>query len=107
MTILIVGGMAQGKREFARRLSPETEMIDNLQDIVRQALDTGKPVPQASEFLGKTVICTELGCGIVPMDAEEREWREQTGRLCCDLAAQADRVYRVSCGIAQCIKGAS
>ncbi|MGM9629614.1 bifunctional adenosylcobinamide kinase/adenosylcobinamide-phosphate guanylyltransferase [Butyricicoccus sp.] len=107
MTILIVGGMAQGKSAFARSLSPETELVDNLQDIVRQALDTGAPAPRASEFLGKTVVCTELGCGIVPLDAGEREWREQTGRLCCDIAALADRVYRVTCGIAQCIKGAS
>ncbi len=107
MTILIVGGMAQGKSAFARSLSSETEFVDNLQDIVRQALDTGAPVPQASEFLGKTVVCTELGCGIVPLDAGEREWREQTGRLCCDIAALADCVYRVTCGIAQCIKGAS
>ena len=105
MTILIVGGMAQGKSAFARSLSSETELVDNLQDIVRQALDTGAPVPQASEFLGKTVVCTELGCGIVPLDAGEREWREQTGRLCCDIAALADCVYRVTCGIAQCIKG--
>ncbi|HIV67648.1 MAG TPA: bifunctional adenosylcobinamide kinase/adenosylcobinamide-phosphate guanylyltransferase [Candidatus Butyricicoccus stercorigallinarum] len=106
MTILIVGGMAQGKRAFARSLSPEAEIVDNLQDIVRRALERGAPVPQAADFLDKTVVCTELGCGVVPMDAFEREWREQTGRLCCEIAAQAARVYRVSCGIAQCIKGA-
>lgn len=106
MTMLIIGGMAQGKRAAAQMLSPEAEIVDHLQDIVRQALDNGTPVPQAAEFLGKTVICTELGCGVVPMDAKEREWREQTGRLCCDIAAQADCVYRVTCGIAQCIKGA-
>ena len=33
MTILIVGGAAQGKSAFARRISPETEIVDNLQDI--------------------------------------------------------------------------
>ena len=62
---------------------------------------------EAAEFAGKTVVCQEVGGGVIPMDAQEREWRECTGRLCCDIAAQADRVYRVYCGIATCIKGAS
>lgn len=107
MTILIVGGAAQGKSAFARSLSPEADIVDNLQDTVRQALERGTPVPQAAAFAGKTVVCNELGGGIVPMDAMERDWREATGRLCCDIAAQADRVYRVCCGIAQCIKEVS
>ena len=104
MTILIVGGAAQGKSAFARRISPETEIVDNLQDIVREAMQEGKPVPKAEAFLGKTVVCNELGCGVVPMDAMERDWREHTGRLCCDIAARADRVYRMCCGLPQCIK---
>ena len=39
MTILIVGGAAQGKSAFARRISPETGIVDNLQDIVREAME--------------------------------------------------------------------
>ena len=89
MTILIIGGAAQGKSAFARTLSPDTAL------------------PQAADFAGKTIVCNEVGGGVVPMDAQERAWRECTGRLCCDIAAQADRVYRVYCGIATCIKGAS
>lgn len=104
MTILIVGGAAQGKSSFARKLSPETEIVDNLHHIVKMAMQEGRPVPKAESFVGKTVVCNELGCGVVPMDAFERDWRENTGRLCCDIAAKADRVYRVCCGIPQCIK---
>ena len=104
MTILIVGGAAQGKSAFARRISSETEIVDNLQDIVRQAMEQGKPIPKAEQFMGKTVVGNELGCGIVPMDETERNWREYTGRLCCDIAARAERVYRMYCGIPQCIK---
>ncbi|MDO4173211.1 MAG: bifunctional adenosylcobinamide kinase/adenosylcobinamide-phosphate guanylyltransferase [Eubacteriales bacterium] len=104
MTILIVGGAAQGKTAFAKTISPQTEIVDNLHAIVKAAMQEGRPIPKAEEFLGKTVVCNELGCGVVPMDAMERDWREHTGRLCCDLAARADRVYRVCCGIPQCIK---
>ena len=41
----------------------------------------------------------ELGCGIVPVDAFDREWREVTGRICCELAKRAQAVYRMTCGI--------
>ncbi len=107
MTILIIGGAAQGKTAFARTLSPEQDIIDDLHVCVQQALRDKTQLPKAADFVGKTIVCNEVGGGVVPMDASEREWRECTGRLCCDIAAQADRVYRVYCGIATCIKGAS
>ena len=50
------------------------------------------------------IVCNELGCGVVPMDAFDRAWRERTGRLTCALAAQAEAVYRVTCGIGTRIK---
>ena len=50
------------------------------------------------------VICDEIGNGIVPMDAFEREYRERTGRLMTELASRADEVGRVLCGIEQRIK---
>ena len=42
----------------------------------------------------------EIGCGLVPIDAFDRRYREAHGRLCCRLAEQAEAVYRVSCGCA-------
>lgn len=105
MTILIVGGAAQGKHAFAHSLKQDAEIVENLHLLVRDTMQAGKPLPQAADFTDKIVICNELGGGIVPMDAFEREWRENVGRLCCDIAAQADRVYRVCCGIGQFIKG--
>ena len=41
----------------------------------------------------------EVGGGIVPMDREERAWREACGRALCVLATHADQVTRVVCGI--------
>lgn len=105
MTILIIGGAAQGKTAFARTLSPEQDIVDDLHVRVQQAMRDKTLLPGASDFVGKIIVCQEVGGGVVPIDAFERDWREYTGRLCCDIAAQAERVYRVYCGIATCIKG--
>ena len=51
------------------------------------------------------IITDEIGCGIVPMDAGERIYRECAGRVCTELAAFSEKVYRVSCGIGVLIKG--
>lgn len=50
------------------------------------------------------VISDEIGNGIVPLDSFEREYRERTGRILVKLAAKADEVVRVTCGIGQKIK---
>ncbi len=47
------------------------------------------------------LISDEIGNGIVPMDAFEREYREQTGRILIELAKEAEEVTRVICGIGQ------
>lgn len=122
--ILIVGGESQGKREFARGLTDisadeaadggevaveETgkfKLIYNLHLLTYNMLKSGNRLDVLPEKLkDKTVICNEIGCGIVPIDPFERKWREDTGRLCCELAKAADKVYRVHCGIGQCVKG--
>ena len=57
------------------------------------------------DLLGREVVaCREVGCGVVPLDRADRDRREAVGRLCCDLAAQAEAVYRVNCGIAMRLK---
>ena len=56
------------------------------------------------EYPDCILICDEIGNGIVPMEAEERTYRECTGRILEGLAAQADEVVRVVCGIGQKIK---
>ena len=51
------------------------------------------------------VIASETGCGVVPIDPLEEERREAAGRLSCKLAASADVVIRVVCGIPCFLKG--
>lgn len=53
----------------------------------------------------EVVICTEVGAGVVPIDPEERAFRESAGRLAVALADRATCVVRVVCGIPQVLKG--
>jgi len=105
MTVLIVGGAYQKKSDFARRQFPELPLVKDLHLKVRDALEAGvSPQSLLPELLGKVVTCDEIGCGIVPIGHIEERWREETGRLCCALAAEADEVYRVWAGLPQRIK---
>ena len=51
------------------------------------------------------ITCDEIGCGVVPIDRADENWREAVGRLCCALAQEADAVVRVIAGVPQFIKG--
>lgn len=107
---LIIGGSHQGKLNYALSLGYTMEdvatslptnkpILYGLQDLTRE-----RPDLCAGDIPDCIVICDELGCGVVPLDYEDRAWRERTGRLCSDLAARADRVDRVFCGLVMRLK---
>lgn len=50
------------------------------------------------------ILCDEVGNGIVPMEPLEREYRERLGRIQCEIAAKAERVERILCGMGQILK---
>lgn len=129
--ILIIGGFCQGKRNFARELSGmEEEMFgrcqaDGLMDPVeaafgkrfltgfhgwiRQVVEKGgdpeKFVRQILVRAPEIVTMDEVGCGIVPMERGERDYREAVGYAGQMLAKEAGQVFRVTCGIPVQIKG--
>ena len=102
--IFITGPLLSGKRAFARTLCGEDEMIFDVQALAAQETDL---TTLADKLAGqyKVVIATEIGGGVVPMDAGERAAREAAGRLACLLAERADTVVRVFCGIPMALKG--
>ena len=51
------------------------------------------------------LISNELGYGVVPVDPFDRQYREAVGRTCEKLAAFAEEVHRVVCGLGLVIKG--
>ena len=50
------------------------------------------------------IIADEIGYGVVPIDNFERMYREVEGRICCEVAKNSEKVYRVICGIGTIIK---
>lgn len=116
--ILVVGGAGQGKLAYVRAhggFTPEqiahtpAEAVDK---PVLYGLETwmrDHPEETLEALLtvnpGVTVICHEVGCGVVPIDPSERAWREAVGRLCCTLAERADCVLRIFCGLPMILKG--
>lgn len=111
--ILIVGGAHQGKLARALQLTGCTgrevgsEVIDHFEEMVRHTLLQGGSMAEltASMLSKRAVVCEEVGCGVVPIDAFERRWREEVGRACQALAAHAERVERICCGIPMVLKG--
>lgn len=106
--ILVIGGLAAGKRAYVRKafgygesdfssqIGDSAPVLYDLQDISNANLE---------ELLQKeVVICNEVGAGLVPVDPQERARREAVGRLCVTLAQHATSVVRVFCGIGTVIK---
>ena len=50
------------------------------------------------------IVANEVGAGVVPVEAEERAFREAVGRALCVIAQQAQQVTRCVCGIGVRIK---
>jgi len=129
--ILIIGGSFQGKEEFAKKLigqqkggeenweqlvcrgdepwqkALEKPCLVNFHGFIRQLQET----EEAEKFLCQVlksepllITMDEVGCGIVPLKKEERDYREAVGRAGQKLAAAAREVWRVQCGIPVRIK---
>ncbi len=106
--IFVTGPLYAGKKEYIRRalgMSEEIFAACAVWDV--QDLAPGADLPVLAERLAKKkiVIATEIGGGLVPVDAAQRQAREAAGRLACLLAARADTVIRVCCGLPQLLKG--
>lgn len=126
--VFIIGGSYQGKREYAQDrfgltendvfvCTEETVEIDFnkriIANIERFALGCikhgGEPKEyweaHMDELRESILISDDISCGVVPIDAVIRAWREATGRANNYLAREADQVIRVFCGLGQVIKG--
>lgn len=100
--IFITGPLYSGKRTYAKKLGGR--QIADVQDLAADAQDL---MALADELAARydVVIATEIGGGIVPIDAGQRAAREAAGRLACLLTARADIVVEMFCGIPTALKG--
>lgn len=124
--VFIIGGSYQGKEEYVlNRFSfAQTDIyvcteaaepdlcFPILSHIERFALYAVKNDHEPTDFWrahrdaleNKIIIADDISCGIVPMDAELRAWREASGRANLYLAREAASVHRVFCGLGVQIK---
>jgi len=119
---LIFGGYAQGRLSYALKTYHKNRadvfdcaaqplsdwngqtVLYHLESLVSQALQQNKaPLTLLQEaipnWLDCILITQEVGCGLVPISAEDRQWREAVGRMNAQLAAQAETVERIFCGL--------
>ena len=123
--IFIFGGAHQGMEEYARKVcgareiravDEESREIDfstgavcGLERFALGCVRRGESPTEwleahAAQWADCILIGQDFSCGLVPMDAEMRLWREENGRMNNLLAGRAERVVRMFCGIAQVIK---
>lgn len=105
--VLVVGGSNQGKYTFAKSLSED--VVRDLHIQIRMCMERGEDPWMLAEQVRAShpqgvITMAELGCGLIPTDAFDRDYRETVGRISCELAKRADAVYRVCCGIPVQIK---
>lgn len=99
--IFITGPLYSGKRTFAQNFTGTR--ITDVQKLAAAAEDLESLADRLAAY--DLVLATEVGGGVVPMDAAERAAREAAGRLACLLAARADCVVQMFCGLPTVLKG--
>ncbi|MEA4972815.1 MAG: bifunctional adenosylcobinamide kinase/adenosylcobinamide-phosphate guanylyltransferase [Candidatus Metalachnospira sp.] len=123
---LYIGGFAQGKLNYATaknninkvdivdaEYSDFNELINarciyRLHEWIKNVLDESMVNELADRLISENpnavIICDEVGYGVVPIDKNERVYRELVGRCLIKLANSSDEVERVVCGIGIKIK---
>ena len=119
--ILIIGGAYQGKLDFAKETFGVTDAevyicgggdidfskrcICGIEEFTACHDD---PVAyfeaHRADWKDSILILRDIFCGVVPMGAENRAWRQKTGRLARYLSKEASRVSRIFCGLEQRLK---
>ncbi|MEG2017098.1 MAG: bifunctional adenosylcobinamide kinase/adenosylcobinamide-phosphate guanylyltransferase [Clostridium sp.] len=123
--ILVIGGAYSGKLEFVKEnygvdaegifycqdgnIDFSKKVISGLHKFTYENALQGKNSLEIIEgnlelLKDKIIICDEISSGIVPLKKEERVWREDTGRCLQSLSKEAEKVYRVFCGIPTVLK---
>ncbi len=123
--ILIIGGAYQGKLDYAKKelgvreeeifscSGPEIDFskrcVCQIEEFCYACVRSGlEPkdcfLENRDQWTDSVLICQDIFCGVVPMDAAQREWRQATGRLCQYLAGEARQVSRIFCGLEQRLK---
>ena len=119
--ILIIGGAYQGKLDFAKEafgiMDAEVHVCGTgeidfskrcIYKIEEFTYEHPDPIAyfkaHREEWENSVLICQDIFCGVVPMGAKNRVWRQNTGRLSQYLSKEATQVSRIFCGLEQRLK---
>jgi len=125
--ITIIGGAYQGKLEYAtdrfgladdsiyRCDEGNTDMPEHkkivyeidkwILALVKADIDIAGAMRRFIAANADTVvICTDISCGVVPIDGTQRKWREAVGQSMVTLSHASNEVVRLFCGIPTRIK---
>ena len=119
--ILIIGGAHQGKLDFAKECLGVKDCdvyicsngeIDFSKGCIYKTEEFTYYRPDSvgyfqahrDQWKDSVLILQDIFCGVVPMGAENRLWRQNTGRLAQYLSREAEQVYRIFCGLEQRLK---
>ena len=123
---LIIGGAYQGKLDFAKQkygfsdahvctcgaesgIDFTAPCINKIEEFTFWCVQNGKDATalfqeNRASWDRSVLICQDIFCGVVPLGADLRAWREMTGRLCAYLSREATQVFRIFCGLEQKLK---
>ena len=119
--VLIIGGVWQGKLDFAKETFGITDAdvficTDGEIDFSKRCIYSVEefalyhPDPIGyfeaywEQWQDSILILRDIFCGVVPCSPEEREWRQEAGRLAQYLSQEARHVSRIFCGLEQRLK---
>lgn len=123
--ILIIGGAYQGKLDYSKtvlgisdaeiyfcnasKIDFSKKCIYRLEEFTRACVSENvDPVSYFSKhhelWQDSILICRDISSGVVPVNADDRAWRQANGRLCRYLSKEASRVIRIFCGLEQRLK---
>ncbi len=88
---------AESRPDFSRRC------VYQLERYLLGCLRRGEE-PELDFAADSVVVMTDIFCGLVPMSAEERAWRELCGKTLAKISSRADNVTRVFCSLPQRLK---
>lgn len=122
----IIGGAYQGKLSCAKKTFAVQDdeiytcteengivfgarCIDKIEEFtlwcIRNHADAVELFKQnRAKWADSVLICQDIFCGVVPLGADMRAWRDMTGRLCAYLSEEAESVTRMFCGLPQRLK---
>ena len=119
--ILIIGGAYQGKLDYVKEtfgiadsdvytcgaggIDFSKRYICKIEEFTYDHPDPiGYFQTHRDEWKDSILILQDIFCGVVPMGAETRAWRQRTGRLSQYLSREATQVSRIFCGLEQRLK---